>query len=204
MSVAGIRSYRSADRDAVYDVCVRTASAGVGVKGLFSSDDILGDVFAGPYLEFEPELAFVVDGDDGVAGYLVGAANTRAFVVRYTADRLPGFAAKHAGFDPTTREGGYIRSGMRPERMLVPEVDEYPPHLHLNLLPELRGRGIGRGLLATFAGALLARGIERFHVTPSSENANAIRFYEAVGFTHLPSSTPKAPILGIECARLAG
>ncbi len=56
-----IRRYRPEDRAAVYGICVRTADAGGDARGQYASDDLMPDLFAGPYVELEPELAFVLD-----------------------------------------------------------------------------------------------------------------------------------------------
>ena len=50
-----IRPYRDADLGAVYDVCVRTADA--GARGKYRSDDLMPDLFAGPYVFLEPDCA---------------------------------------------------------------------------------------------------------------------------------------------------
>src|SRR3954464_10697251 len=57
---AVIRPYEAADRAAVYDVCVRTADAGGDARGRWSTDDLMPDLFAGPYVDLQPELAFVL------------------------------------------------------------------------------------------------------------------------------------------------
>ena len=51
---ATIRRYRDSDRAAVYEVCVETADAGRGVRGRYSTDDLVPDTVAGPYLFLEP------------------------------------------------------------------------------------------------------------------------------------------------------
>ena len=43
---------------------------------------------------------------------------------------------------------------MNPDRMLIAEVDAYPAHLHIDLLPELQGQGMGRRLIDTLRAAL--------------------------------------------------
>ena len=45
-----IRPYREADAGAVYDVCVGTADAGADARGKYRSDDLMPDLFAGPYV----------------------------------------------------------------------------------------------------------------------------------------------------------
>lgn len=183
-----IRPYRQADRDDVYDVCVRTAAAGGDATGVYSSDDLMPDIFAGPYLEFEPGLAFVVDTGDRVSGYIIGAGDTRKFVERFRQEWLPSFAEKYEHVDPpVTAEDEIVHLGYTPERMLIPEVDEYPAHLHIDLLPGLQGLGLGRQLIDTLRAELASRGIPRLHLTMDPANTPARAFYDRIGFRELPS-----------------
>ena len=78
--MAHIRPYRDTDLRAVYDVCVRTADAGGDARGMFSSDDLMPDLFAGPYVFLEPEFAFVLDDGERAVGYVLGTPDTAAFV----------------------------------------------------------------------------------------------------------------------------
>ncbi|MDQ4137865.1 MAG: GNAT family N-acetyltransferase [Actinomycetota bacterium] len=192
-----MRPYRDSDRADVYDVCVRTASAGGDARGRYVSDDLPGVIWAGPYLELEPDLAFVVFGGFGrVAGYILGTADTRRFVERYREEWLPAFAARYPVEDDDTR------AGHRPERMLVPEVDDYPAHLHIDLLPELQRQGWGRRLIRRFLEAAAGRGAHGTHLAFDPANTGAAAFYERLGFGPLPSSTPNAPIYGIRTGAL--
>jgi ribosomal protein S18 acetylase RimI-like enzyme len=189
-----IRAFREADRADVYEVCVRTASAGGDARGRYVSDDLPGDIWAGPYLTFEPELAFVVDTGERVAGYILGTGNTRRFLERYRAEWLPRLAERYSEDDDT-------RAGFRPERMLVPEVDEYPAHLHIDLLPEVQRQGWGRRLMTRFLGELAERGIAGAHLSFDPANTGAAAFYERLGFAPLASSRPTAPLYGIRTDR---
>ena len=75
-----IRRYRDSDWAAVYDVCVETADAGRSTRGRYRTDDLVPDVFAGPYLFLEPEHAYVLDDGnvirDGRTDSLVGDGRT--------------------------------------------------------------------------------------------------------------------------------
>ena len=188
-----IRLYRPADRADVYNVCVRTAAAGGDATGIYSSDDLMPDVFAGPYLAFQPDLAFVVDVGDRVAGYVIVAADTRAFVERVRQEWVPTFASKYP--EPSPTDAPIVAMGVDPERMLVPEVDEYPAHLHIDLLPELQGQGCGRALIDTLRAELARRGIPGLHLTMDPANLPARAFYDRLGFVELPSGA-----LGISTA----
>ena len=90
---AVIRPYREADLDAVYDVCVRTADGGADARGKYRSDDLMPDLFAGPYVFLEPDFAFVLDDGRRAVGYVIGTPDTAAFVRAYRARWIPRLAA---------------------------------------------------------------------------------------------------------------
>lgn len=182
---ASIRPYRADDRADVYDVCVRTAAVGTDATGIYSSDDLMPDVFAGPYLDIQPDLAWVIDTGTRVAGYVLAAADTRAFVARLREELLPGFAAKYR--EHSSADEWVVALGLDPERMLVPEVDDYPAHLHIDLLPELQGQGWGRALIDTLRAELGRRGIPGVHLTVDPANLSARAFYARLGFIELRS-----------------
>jgi ribosomal protein S18 acetylase RimI-like enzyme len=181
VSDPGIRPYRPSDRADVVDVCVRTGAAGGDARGRYSSDALLAEVFALPYLDRDPELAWVVDDGERVIGYVLGAADTAGFVRWVREAVVPSFAERWAG--AAGEDAAVVAMGLDPERMLVPEVVDFPAHLHIDLLPEAQGRGFGRTLIDTFCGALAARGVPGVHLTIDPANVRAAAFYRAVGFT---------------------
>jgi ribosomal protein S18 acetylase RimI-like enzyme len=192
-----IRPYTPADYDAVSRICTLTAERGGDATGLYVSDELMPDIFVRPYVSLEPELAFVVEDTEGVAGYIVGVADTRRFVERFRAEWLPRIETAYEHTQPVVTKDDNIRHlGFWPERMLIPELDEYPAHLHIDLLPRLQGRGLGRQLIDTLVAALRERGVAGLHLSMDAANTNARAFYDRLGFTELPSSTPDAPVLG--------
>ncbi|WP_400994395.1 GNAT family N-acetyltransferase [Agromyces sp. GXQ0307] len=198
-----IRPYRDADRSAVAEVCLRTAAAGRDATGVYSDDTLMPEVYALPYVDYAPDLAFVVDLGGRVAGYVLGVADTAAFIDWYARDWAPGFRARHprAGA-PTAHRPAYsephlLADGGNAERMRIPELDEYPAHLHIDLLPELQGRGLGRRLIDTLRAALAERDVPALHLGIDAANVGARAFYERLGFHELPSSRPDAPRFGI-------
>jgi ribosomal protein S18 acetylase RimI-like enzyme len=198
-----IRPYRPADRDDVALVCLRTAAAGGDATGVYSDDTLMPEVFALPYVEYAPELTFVVADEQRAAGYVMAVADTADFVEWWRREWAPGFAARHPVAAPPTEhapaftEAALIDTGVHPERMLIPELDRYPAHLHIDLLPELQGQGWGRRLIDTVRGALAERGVAALHLGLAAENTGARAFYDRLGFHELPSSTPASPKLGV-------
>lgn len=182
-----IRAYRPSDRDAVYDVCVRTAAAGGDARGRYSSDDLMPDIFAGPYLELEPELAFVLDDGERAVGYVLGTADTARWAAEHRARWLPQVADRYPAVpEPGTPEERLVDLLHHPERNIHPELADYPAHLHIDLLPSHQGAGHGRALIRTFLGALRGRGVAKVHLGMAPDNAGARAFYERLGFHELP------------------
>ncbi len=179
-----LRPYRPSDRRVVYDICVRTADAGGDARGHYSTDDLMGDLFAGPYLEIEPGLAFVADDGGRAVGYVLGTADTAAFVERYADRWLPGFAERYPAPPPGPRtpEQDMVALGHHPERMILPELTGYPAHLHIDLLPEYQGRGLGRRLIDRFLAAARAAGAPAVHLCMLTANVKARGFYDRLGF----------------------
>jgi ribosomal protein S18 acetylase RimI-like enzyme len=184
-----IRAYDPADLDAVYDICVRTADAGGDARGLYSSDRLMGDIFAVPYVTLEPEHAHVLDDGSGNAvGYVLGTADTATFARRYLDEWLPATAARYPQppSPPATPEESLLWLHFHPERMVVPELAAHPAHLHIDLLPQWQGKGWGRGLMDAFLGGLRAAGVPRVHLGMAVANVGARAFYDRIGFTEIP------------------
>jgi ribosomal protein S18 acetylase RimI-like enzyme len=194
-----IRSFLPEDADALASICLRTAAAGGDATGVYSSDELMPDVFVRPYLAFEPALALVVEGATGSPeGYIVGAGDTRAFVEWFREQWLPVLAERYVHVDPPTTVDEVVRHlGFVPERMLIPELDDYPAHLHIDLLPSLQGQGWGRRLIDAFVASLSARGIPGVHLAMDPANTAARAFYDRLGFTEVPSSGADETRLGM-------
>lgn len=176
-----VRAYQPADFDAVYDICVRTADTGGDARGVYTSDRLVGDIFAGPYVTHDPQHAYLLDDGTGQAvGYILGTPDTSAFVRWYRAEWLPAhpYPEPH---DP--RDTELIGLHERPEHMLVPELADYPAHLHIDLLPEWQGKGWGRELMTVFLAGLAEVGVPRVHLGVSPRNVGARAFYARLGFT---------------------
>jgi len=189
---ATIRPYRDNDRAAVYDVCVRTARAGRGVAGRYSTDDLVPDVVAGPYLFLEPRHAFVLDNGERAVGYILGTANTPEFVAAYVDRWLPRMRARYRPLSapPATEEDQRLDNMFHPERWLRPELAPHPAHLHINVLAGYRGQGHGRELMSTFLASVAAAGAPSCYLSMRRENVDAGHFYERLGWRPIEVSDP--------------
>ena len=184
-----IRPYRESDRADCFEICVRTADAGSDARGKYSSDSLMPELFFAPYVDLDPGLGFVVDNGSRAVGYVVATADTREFVRRYQAELLADFAAAHPlESAPDEAEAAMIALGLHPERLLIPELEEYPAHLHIDLLPEAQGQGWGRRLIDAERAALAGRGVPALHLTMVDENRGARAFYDRLGFQVLSAA----------------
>jgi ribosomal protein S18 acetylase RimI-like enzyme len=194
-----IRLYRPTDLDAVYDICVRTADGGDDARGMYVDDRLMGDIFAVPYVTLEPRHAHVLDDGSGAAvGYVVGTADTARFVRRYREEWIPAIDGRYPdpADPPVTPSDVMLSLHLHPERMLVPELADYPAHLHIDLLPEWQGRGFGRALMNAFLAGVHAAGAPRVHLGMAPTNTRARAFYDRLGFTEIPVSDPTVLYLG--------
>ncbi|MGI9006669.1 MAG: GNAT family N-acetyltransferase [Streptosporangiaceae bacterium] len=213
-----IRSGRPGDLDALYRVCVQTADNGQDGTALFSHPELPGQVYVGPYLTFEPALAFVAEDAAGVGGYIVAALDSRAFQDRLEQDWWPGLrdrypepspaAAEHLSLQERRAIGNIHRHFGAPDAV----IERFPSHLHINLVPRLQGRGTGRKLVAALTARLRADASAGLHLLVGESNARAIGFYRHIGFTELPTGGTPIFTMGLadrarppgrqECGRL--
>ncbi|WP_370381618.1 GNAT family N-acetyltransferase [Catenulispora sp. GAS73] len=193
MISADIRPYRPEDRDALYDICMRTGAAGGDVRGVYRDQTLLPDIFAGPYATLEPDLAFVLDDGGRAVGYVLGTSDTARFARDFRDKWLPTVAAQHPlpGGEPGTPDAVMTAFLHRPEVMVTPALADYPAHLHISLLPGYQGRGYGRTLLATLFAALDKAGVKRVHLVMSSANTGARAFYDRIGFHQISIPAPE-------------
>ena len=117
----------------------------------------------GRYLEGGTDILLVaLDATGAVAGYLVGALQDPAEQVRF------------ADID-------YFRG---PFRELC---RRYPAHLHVNLAPRARNRGLGARLIEAFAAHAAAAGAPGVHVV-TARSARNVAFYLRCGFAEQGST----------------
>ena len=189
-----IRAYRQDDLDDLYRICLATAAGGGAAA--FWDPRLVGHIYAAPYAILSPQGVFVVEDPYGVGGYILGAPDTRNFEARLEAEWWPGLRRIYrASFDTPRAEWSLdqlmIYRIHHPLHAPSEIVEDYPSHLHINLLPRLRGRGFGRRLMEAWLGKIREMGSKGAHLAVGATNLRAIRFYRACGFQQLkPPSTP--------------
>ncbi len=195
-----IRAVRPSDLDALYRICLATGAGGGDASALYRDPKLVGHVYAAPYAILSPQSVFVVEDAEGVGGYIVGVPDTRDFEIRLEAEWWPSVRSLYR--DPFDEpRAGWSRDQLmsykihHPSRTASEIVEPFPSHLHINLLPRLRGRGFARRLMARWLGTVRDMGSRGAHLAVGAANLHAIRFYRACGFHELkrpsrPASTP--------------
>ncbi|MEO3785976.1 GNAT family N-acetyltransferase [Actinocorallia sp. B10E7] len=181
-----IREFRPGDEAAVYDICLRTGASGEDATHLYADPELLGHVFAGPYLRLCPEFASVVDEGGEVLGYILGAPDTRGFETRCEAEWWPPLRERYPDpVSPATPDERMMRAIHHFHPAPDAIVEEYPSHLHIDLLPQTQGKGYGRRLMERLRDQLRRSGSPGLHLGVSPANTRAVGFYEALGLTRV-------------------
>ena len=185
-----IRDYRPGDQPAAYFVCLKTGNHGKDGEPFFAEDpDALGRIYVGPYLAFEPELALLLEDSAGVAGYALGAFDSRAFYDRYERQWRPKLCEEYSS--PTGNPATWSRVEVvyhhyhHPDYFCPEPYESYPSHLHIDLLPRVQRQGFGRKMMEQLMMRLRSRGSPGVHLGLSPHNKDAFNFYKALGFVEL-------------------
>ena len=188
-----VRPYASpSDRSAVRDVCFRTGYLGEPIDWQWRDQESFADLFTSYYTDAEPGSAFVIDRAGVVCGYLLGCLETgrawkpQAIVGRHLLHRGLAFRPGTAPVIWRTLADTVVDVARR--RVALEDLEfsdeRWPAHLHIDLLPEARGQGLGRQLMRRWFDLLRARGGCGCHLQTFAENLTAMAFFESVGFAH--------------------
>jgi ribosomal protein S18 acetylase RimI-like enzyme len=180
-----IRSAGLQDLPGTYRVCLQTADAGTDGSALYENPDLLGHIYVGSYLVGQPEFAFVIADEFGVAGYVLGTASTREFEAWQEREWWPALRVQYPPTSGSGLDDDLISHLHTPVAVPDAVVANYPAHLHIDLLPRAQGKGLGRVMLETLFVALRARGVHGIHLDVGEDNHNAIAFYRHFGFVEL-------------------
>lgn len=190
MTAFSIRDARPEDRAAAYYVCLKTGDYGGDGEPYYADDpDALGRIFVGPYLAFALELGVMLEDDHGVCGYAFGAFDSRAFYARYDSEWRPRLCASYPmpqGDPATWTRAQAVHTWYHQPDYFCPEpYDDFPSHLHIDLLDRAQGRGLGRRMMAEVMDRLRRRGSPGVHLGVSVLNVRAQGFYLKLGFREL-------------------
>jgi ribosomal protein S18 acetylase RimI-like enzyme len=115
--------------------------------------------------------------------------DSKRFFERYENEWRPKLVTQFA--KPSKPESGWSRiesvynTYHEPDYFCPEPYDQYPSHLHIDLLPRAQGHGYGRKLIEQLITMLRNQGSVGVHLGMSSSNDRAYGFYLKLGFTEL-------------------
>lgn len=181
-----LRPYRESDLEALYEICLVTGDSGQDATPLHNDRKIIGHLYSAPYGVLEPEHVFVAEDEQGVAGYVVGTHVTAAFEARQERDWWPELRRHYAGIaraSLTQADSMRVAAINDPDANPADIVALYPAHIHMNLLPRLRGQRVGSGLLQLWIEQARSAGVTGIHLGANAKNAGGVAFWTKSGFT---------------------
>ncbi|MEP6843825.1 MAG: GNAT family N-acetyltransferase [Pseudolysinimonas sp.] len=179
-----------------YRVCLETADCGDDATSKFQNGDLLGHVLVGPYIAWAGEYALVVSDDQGIAGYSLAVSDTASFEAWAEKEWWPTLREQYPVVPGDSEDADFTRRIHAPVHVRTDLLDEYPAHLHIDLLERARGRGLGRALMERQIATLRQNGVRGLHLGVDRQNVNAIEFYRHLGFVTLAQTT-SGEIMGL-------
>lgn len=167
-------------------VCLQTGNAGNDATEIYNNPDLLGEIYVEPYVRFQPNFAFTLKAHDQISGYVLGALQTKAFEIMIENNYRPNLLEKYQ-LDAELATADRVLLDNYRDFLRTPDeiVDEYPAHLHIDLLPSVQGRNFGKMMMKVQLRALFDAGATGVHLRVARENHRAINFYSKLGFTNL-------------------
>lgn len=180
------------------EVCLKTSNSGQDGSNLYNHKDLVGDIYAAPYLLYEPRFAYALEISGQVTGYLLGALDTPQFEKILFANYWPKIQHKYEASKITASAGDKILLSHLFNIDLTESevVKSYPSHLHIDILESGQGRGYGKVMINHMLAQLRAAGSTGVHLHVSNKNYRAQEFYKKLGFTTFKTGTDEE-IMGI-------
>jgi ribosomal protein S18 acetylase RimI-like enzyme len=191
-----VRPYDVGDRARVRHICFVTGYMGEPVAWQWRDSESFSNIFTGYYTDAEPQSALVAEIDGQVMGYLLGCVDSsRAWNPGTVVGRQ--ITRRGIAFRPGTSKfvwralGDVVVDAARKRLPPAPLADpRWPAHLHIDLLRQARGRGVGAALMRRWLDSLRVAGIAGCHLETFAENTAAVAFFEAMGFEKRRSAIP--------------
>ncbi len=171
-----IRPYEEKDRENVRYICLNSdGPCDADEKG----QHFLLTTYCDYYIEKEPHNCFVLaDENDRAVGYILCAEDFDRFREIFLREFMPRLADEPV-------HSRYAEESTVLHRQFK---DEYPAHLHIDLLPEAQGQGYGPKLMQTLFSHLHEKNCRGIMWCVWMHNEGAQRFYERMGFARIGSS----------------
>ncbi|MBR3803321.1 MAG: GNAT family N-acetyltransferase [Clostridia bacterium] len=127
-------------------------------------------------MEQEPENCFVLDDDGKAVGYIICAENYDKFKSVFDTQYYTRSLQLSDEYIKWAKDAYILHEKYK---------EDYPAHLHIDLLPAYQRGGYGGKLVAALSEHLAAKGIKGVMLTTGTSNTTANNFYKKYGFEEL-------------------
>jgi ribosomal protein S18 acetylase RimI-like enzyme len=192
-----VRTFVENDRAELRDL-FRRAGEGAPTASLWGHEESEAAVYLTPYMDLEPDSLLVADVGGALTGYLTGCLDSTQFptetqrieqAIRKYRLMLRG---KPAAFLARGIFDVAISAIRRVPTAAGFEDPRWPAHLHINVIPQVRGAGVGTALMNHWFDRIRQTGSKGCHLQTLVENPRAVHFFERMGLDkHGP--TPLVP-----------
>ncbi|MDR3012056.1 MAG: GNAT family N-acetyltransferase [Chitinispirillales bacterium] len=192
MEKINIRRAVISDLPYLYEICLKTGDAGKDASDMFFDPYMMGQYYAAPYLVYPEGICFVAEHTHRPQGYILAVPDTINFRRWMEEQWLPPIRKRYAQPLPpellrSEKEKRYIdifhKSLLPIDLTAQPWLTDYPAHLHIDFLPSIQRKGIGRILIDTIFNELIQKKTPGIHLDVGSSNPGAIAFYNKTGFS---------------------
>lgn len=200
-----IRAACAGDLEELYAICLVTGDKGQDATAIYTDPMLIGHIYVGPYVVLDGTFAFVVTDDEGIAGYAVGVADTRAFEASLEQFWWPELRSRYdpPSGDRSNWSADQIRCDMIHHPKTVPDdiLDTHPAHVHMNIAPRAQGRGVGSRLLSTWCECARSGGVVAVHAGVSAQNESGLKFWSARRFLPIRNDVTGGSAGTVWCGR---
>ncbi len=167
-----IRPYKEKDKDNVRFVCLNSEGP---CKSSKRGINFSLAVYCDYYIENEPDNCFVAaDDNDKAIGYVISSESFDDFRKIY----IKNYYTRIKKWEYRRR-----KSALKAIESHEKYKEDYPAHLHIDILPEYQHIGLGKKLLDALCDNLRKKEVKGVMFTVWNKNYNAIKFYEKYGFS---------------------
>jgi GNAT superfamily N-acetyltransferase len=168
-STWSIRPATPADRPSLSSICLLTGNAGQSAESLHHFPELLGLVYAEPYVVVSPSFGFVLEAEDKeVIGYILGTPDTRPFESAIEKDwyiPLRSQYPKHPYPQNATPSDRHVINLIhRPDTAPEEIISVSKAHVHIDLLPRAQRQGWGTKLMGRAVEYLKEQGCDSLFV----------------------------------------
>lgn len=187
-----IRPAKTTDLPLLYQVCLLTGDSGKDASSIYSNQELLGEIYVGPYVSLRAESSYsLIDDAENAVGYVLGAVDTLSFEQDRQFKWLPKLQEKYR-----TEYSNIQKDNKTPDQELLEEIyspsppplsilDEFPSHGHIDLHPKYQGKGFGVAMMELLINRMKELNSPGIYLPVSRYNTNALGFYRKLGFIHL-------------------